>query len=238
MEIIEEFNKDSYLEKLRKRLKQMKVERKIIENEVKHMNIHLENLKQTNNNNLNTIKKVQRKTEEKIDKLNNYLQKIKINQYLKEENKKNLEEKRKKNEKLRNSLWDKKKYEKYIEEKNNQILLSKLRNEYNKELSKYLKNIEIEKNRHKVENVKQQIFSFKENKKKKIIEKRKEIAKELEDKLIREYKIKEEFQKEKEKIENESNKLIYEVEKSGKKKRKYIEEYNQLSLDKLYYNND
>jgi predicted nuclease with TOPRIM domain len=45
MEIIEEFNKDSYLEKLRKRLKQMKVERKIIENEVKHMNIHLENLK-------------------------------------------------------------------------------------------------------------------------------------------------------------------------------------------------
>ena len=39
MEIIEEFNKDSYLEKLRKRLKQMKVERKIIENEVKHMNI-------------------------------------------------------------------------------------------------------------------------------------------------------------------------------------------------------
>ena len=115
MEITEEFNKDSYLEKLRKRLKQMKVERKIIENEVKHMNIHLENLKQTNNNNLNTIKKVQRKTEEKIDKLNNYLQKIKINQYLKEENKKNLEEKRKKNEKLRNSLWDKKKYEKYIE---------------------------------------------------------------------------------------------------------------------------
>ena len=89
MEITEEFNKDSYLEKLRKRLKQMKVERKIIENEVKHMNIHLENLKQTNNNNLNTIKKVQRKTEEKIDKLNNYLQKIKINQYLKEENKKN-----------------------------------------------------------------------------------------------------------------------------------------------------
>jgi hypothetical protein len=96
MEITEEFNKDSYLEKLRKRLKQMKVERKIIENEVKHMNIHLENLKQTNNNNLNTIKKAQRKTEEKIDKLNNYLQKIKINQYLKEENKKNLEEKRKK----------------------------------------------------------------------------------------------------------------------------------------------
>ena len=108
MEITEEFNKDSYLEKLRKRLKQMKVERKIIENEVKHMNINLENLKQTKNNNLNTIKRAQRKTEEKIDKLNNYLQKIKINQYLKEENKKNLEEKRKKNEKLRNSLWDKK----------------------------------------------------------------------------------------------------------------------------------
>ena len=84
MEIIEEFNKDSYLEKLRKRLKQMKVERKIIENEVKHMNIHLENLKQPNNNNLNTIKKEQKKTEEKIDELNNYLQKIKINQYLKE----------------------------------------------------------------------------------------------------------------------------------------------------------
>ncbi len=238
MEITEEFNKDSYLEKLRKRLKQMKVERKIIENEVKHMNIHLENLKKTNNNNLNTIKKAQRKTEEKIDKLNNFLQKLKINQYLKEENKKNLEEKRKKNEKLRKSLWDRKKYEKYIEEKNNQILLSKLRNEYNKELCKYLKNIEIEKNRHKVEKFKEQIFTYKENKKKKIIEKRKEIAKELEDQLIREYKIKEEFQKEKEKIENESNKLNYEVEKSGKKKRKCIEEYNQLSLDKLYYQND
>lgn len=230
--------KDPYIEEIRMKLKQMRSERKEAEKETKQMHIRLTTLKNENKANWSEIEKTKIKTNKKMNLLVQFIKAKEQKQKMKEENEYRIQMQKEQNRLLRESINDSKKKQEYLNEKYEKALLQKLQREYNKELGIYLKNLEKAKNREKADAVRGQISTYRENKEKRIMTKRKEMQKQLEEQLIEEYKKIEMLEKKKREIEDEGNKVIKEIDESNKIKMNFANRLQMLSLDQLYYNNN
>ena len=232
------FSEDSYINEIRSKLRSMRSERKEAEREAKQMSIRLASLKNENKSNWNEIKKTKQKTKAKSKYLEQFINLREIKQKRKEEKEMEIQKQKERNKLLRESISDPQKKEEYLMEKTEKALLLKLQKEYNRELSIYLKNVELAKKREKADAVKERMSSIKENKIKQMMKKKKDIQKELEDQLIDEYNKLELIEKQKTQIENEGNEILRQIEQSNKIKNAYQNKLHMLSLDQLYYNKD
>jgi hypothetical protein len=123
----------------------------------------------------------------------------------------------------------------YYKDKYEKFQLQKLQNEYNKELSIYLKNVERENNRKKVNEVKKQVYTFQENKQKKIMELRKKEKEKLEQQLMDEYLKLKQLEMQQLQIQNEGYQIQRDINESNKIKNDYLNKLDKITTIRNNY---
>jgi hypothetical protein len=229
------FTDDMQLDDMRKRLREMKEERKKAEATTQQMNIHLSSLKREKNANWSTINKTKQLTTKKLKHFDNYLNSRELLAQIKQEKEDNILKQREQNKILRDSLRNSQKMQMYYKDKYEKFQLQKLQNDYNKELSIYLKNVERENNRKKVNEVKKQVYTFQENKQKKIMELRKKEKEKLEQQLMDEYLKLKQLEMQQLQIQNEGYQIQRDINESNKIKNDYLNKLDKITTIRNNY---